>query len=210
MPPAKRQQSFSAKSRKSKRNLPPTKPRNSDVRTREYLTGSEIKQLKDAARSTGRYAFRDCFLISMMYAHALRVSEVCELRWDQVDFDNARLHVNRLKNGDPAVHFIEGDELRSLRKLKREVPDSEFIFNSERLGPLTPRTVHRIVARAGELAGISFPVHPHMLRHAKGFQLAARKEDTRAIQGYLGHKNIQHTVLYTKLDPRRYKGFGRD
>lgn len=78
------------------------------------------------------------------------------------------------------------------------------------IGPLSSRQVHTIIARAGEAAGITFPVHPHMLRHAKDFQLAGRGEDTRAIQGYFGHKAIQHTVLYTKLDPKQYKGFGKD
>lgn len=209
MPPSKRRTSFSAKSEK-KKNLPPTKPRNSDVRTREYLTPSEVKKVKEAARKIGRHGFRDWLLISMTYAHALRVTEACDLRWEQVDLERAKLHVTRLKGGDPSVHYLEGEELRALRKLKREYPNSDFVFVSERQGPLTARSVHHLVSRAGESAGINFPVHPHMLRHAKGYQLAANKEDTRAIQGYLGHKNIQHTVLYTKLDARRYKGFSKD
>lgn len=148
--------------------------------------------------------------MSITYAHALRVGEAVNLRWDQVDLKKGRLHVNRLKNGDPSVHYLEAEELRALRQLRREHPDSDFVFNSQRGGPLSDRQVRTIIARAGEAAGIKFPVHPHMLRHSKGYQLAAKGEDTRAIQGYLGHKVIQHTVLYTKLDSRRYKGFGRD
>lgn len=195
---------------KASRPLPPNKPKNADVRSREYLTASEIKLLKAAASKAAYNGFRDRWLISIIYAHALRVSEACFLRWDQVDLQRAKLHVNRLKNGDPSVHYLEGEELRALRQLRREHPDSAFVFNSQRQGPLSSRQVHSIIARAGELAGIPFPVHPHMLRHAKGFQLAGRGEDTRAIQGYFGHKVIQHTVIYTKLDPKRYKGFGRD
>jgi site-specific recombinase XerD len=53
-------------------------------------------------------------------------------------------------------------------------------------------------------------VHPHMLRHACGYELANRGVDTRALQGYLGHRNIQHTVRYTKLAPGRFKDFWRD
>ena len=129
----------------------------------------------------------------------------------QVHFDTATVHVSRRKNGDPSVQPIEGDELRALRKLQRsQQPPSRFVFNSNRKGPISPRAVHAIVARAGIAAGIKFPVHPHMLRHARGFRLAEQGADTRAIQAYLGHKNIQHTVLYTKLDPKRFKGFGRD
>jgi len=211
------QASFSAKLQKSTRkiskkkpNLPPTKPKNLERRAREYLTPDEVKRLAAAAKQEGRYGFRDFLLITIAYRHALRVGELIDLRWDQVHFKTAKLHVNRLKNGDPSVHFLEGDELRWLRQLKRDFPDSDFVFASERGGPISDRQVRTIVARAGEIAELRFPVHPHMLRHAKGYSLAARGEDTRAIQGYLGHKNIQHTVLYTKLDPKRYRGFGRD
>jgi len=97
-----------------------------------------------------------------------------------------------------------------LRALRRENPDSPFVFCSERKGPMTTRAAFHVVARAGEKAGIEFPVHPHMLRHAKGYQLASKGIDTRAIQGYMGHRNIQHTVLYTQLDANRFKGFGKD
>ena len=170
----------------------------------------EAKDLRAAAKTLGRHGFRDWLLIMMAYRHGLRVGELVALKWDQVDFRHARLHVNRLKNGDNSVHFIEGDELRALRQLKRDYPDTPFLFVSERGGPLSERTVHAMVARAGVEAGIDFPVHPHMLRHAKGYQLASKGVDTRAIQAYLGHKNIQHTVLYTQLDPSRFKGFAKD
>lgn len=210
MPKKKSQPSFSAKSRRRRSSLPPAKPKNADVRSREYLTPAEAKDLRAAAKTLGRHGFRDWLLIMMAYRHGLRVGELVALKWDQVDFRHARLHVNRLKNGDNSVHFIEGDELRGLRQLKRDYPDTAFLFVSERGGPLSERTVHAMVARAGVEAGIDFPVHPHMLRHAKGYQLASKGVDTRAIQAYLGHKNIQHTVLYTQLDASRFKGFAKD
>ena len=203
------QRSFSAKSKKSGPS-PPAKPRNADVRSREYLTPAEAKEVREAAKELGRHGFRDWLLIMLMYRHGLRVGEAVDLKWDQVDLRTGKLHVNRLKNGDPSVHYIEGDELRALRKLLRDYPDSPFVFASERGGPLSTRTVHALVARAGVEARIKFSVHPHMLRHARGYQLASRGIDTRAIQAYLGHKNIQHTVLYTKLDPIRFKGFAKD
>jgi len=209
MSPRKPRSSFSAKSKKKKPS-PPTKPRNLDVRSREYLTPAEAKELREAAKELGRHGFRDWLLIMIMYRHGLRVGEAVDLKWDQVDSRTGKLHVNRLKNGDASVHYIEGDELRALRKLQRDYPDSPFVFVSERGGPLSARTVHAMVARAGAEAGMKFPVHPHMLRHARGYQLASKGIDTRAIQAYLGHKNIQHTVLYTKLDPNRFKGFAKD
>ena len=132
------------------------------------------------------------------------------LRWEQVELSRGRLNVHRLKNGDPSVHYLKGDELLALRKIQRDYPDSDFVFSSERHGPLSPRTIHAIIQRAGEQAKFPFPIHPHMLRHSKGYQLAGKGVDTRAIQAYMGHKNIQHTVLYTKLDSQRFKGFGKD
>ncbi|MBP9093238.1 tyrosine-type recombinase/integrase [bacterium] len=189
---------------------PPVKQKNLARRSREFLTADEVKLLIATAKAQGRYGIRDSLLILMTYRHALRVGEVVDLKWDQVDMDNAKLYVNRLKNGDSSVHYLEGDELRALRKLKRDSTTSAFVFCSERKGPLTTSSVHKLVARTGKLAGMEFPIHPHMLRHAKGYQLASKGVDTRAIQAYFGHKNIQHTVVYTKLDPSRFKGFGKD
>ena len=84
------------------------------------------------------------------------------------------------------------------------------MFVTERKGPLTDSAFRKIVARAGAAAGLDFPVHPHMLRHATGFKLANDGQDTRAIQHYLGHKNIQHTVRYTELSSDRFKEFWDD
>jgi type 1 fimbriae regulatory protein FimB/type 1 fimbriae regulatory protein FimE len=189
---------------------PPTKIPNREKRSREYLTQTEVKQMIDAAKTAGRHGSRDALLILICYRHGLRVSELTDLRWEQFDFDNGLFHVNRLKNGTPSVHFLEGDEIRALRKLRRDYPNSPFVFASERRGPLSVNAIHKIVVRAGQIAGIELSVHPHMLRHGKGYQLASKGIDTRAIQAYLGHKNIQHTVIYTNLDPSRFRGFGKD
>ncbi len=136
---------------KQKKNTPPTKPKNADVRSREYLTASEIRALKSAASKAPQNGFRDKWLVSISYAHALRVGEACSLRWDQVDLKKGRLHVNRLKNGDPSVHYLEAEELRALRQLRRDHPDSDFVFNSQRQGPLSERQAHTIIANAGKL-----------------------------------------------------------
>ncbi|MBK9201147.1 MAG: tyrosine-type recombinase/integrase [Candidatus Obscuribacter sp.] len=189
---------------------PPIKLKNLERRSREYLTTAEVKGLIDAAKDVGRHGARDALLILVMYRHALRVSELADLKWDQVDLNRGRLHVNRLKNGEPSVHYLEGDEIRALRKLRRDYASSEFVFVSERQGPLSANAIHKLVARAGREAALELSVHPHMLRHGKGFQLASEGIDTRAIQAYMGHKNIQHTVLYTQLNPKRFRGFGKD
>ena len=81
---------------------------------------------------------------------------------------------------------------------------------SERKAAMAAATARGIIERAGVQACLPFPVHPHMLRHACGFYLAAKGHDTRAIQAYLGHKNIQHTVRYTELAPGRFNDFWKD
>jgi type 1 fimbriae regulatory protein FimB/type 1 fimbriae regulatory protein FimE len=164
-----------------------------------------------AAGKLGRHGHRDATMVLVAFRHGLRVSELVALRWDQVDLDNALLHVRRRKNGIPSTHPLYGPELRALRKLARENKTaSAYVFVSERKAPMTDSTFRKIVARAGEAAEIGMPIHPHVLRHSTGFKLANDGHDTRAIQHYLGHKNIQHTVAYTQLAADRFKGFWDD
>ena len=194
----------------SKMGKLPKRLKNNEVRSREYLTEQEVELLINAARKTGRHGQRDATLILLTYRHGLRVSELVSLRWDQIDLKQGLLHVNRVKNGSPSSHPVRGPEIRSLRRLKRDYPESPYVFVTERKGPLTTSTVRKLITRAGEKAEIDFPVHPHMLRHACGFKLANDGQDTRALQHYLGHKNIQHTVRYTELTSKRFDNFWKD
>jgi site-specific recombinase XerD len=102
-----------------------------------------------------------------------------------------------------------GDEIRALRRLQREQGPSSHVFMTERNGPMTAKGFNTLIGRIGERAGMPFPVHPHMLRHACGYALANAGHDTRALQAYLGHKNIQHTTIYTELSALRFKDFWR-
>jgi site-specific recombinase XerD len=120
------------------------------------------------------------------------------------------LHVARRKRGTPSTHPISGHELRALRRLKRETKPSPFVFVSERGSPFSIAGFQKLIARAGVAAGFEFQLHPHMLRHACGFHQANAGRDTRSLQAYLGHKNIQHTVRYTELAPTRFKGWWKD
>ncbi|MGA8610883.1 MAG: tyrosine-type recombinase/integrase [Xanthobacteraceae bacterium] len=156
------------------------------------------------------YGHRDATMILVAYRHGLRAAELCSLRWEQIDLSRGMLHVRRIKNGTPSVHPIGGGEIRALRRLKREQPESRYAFVTERLAPMTTAGFRKLVARISEEAKFPFPVHPHMLRHACGFKLANDGQDTRALQHYLGHKNIQHTVRYTELSPERFKSFWED
>lgn len=191
--------------------VPPKRVPNRQRRSREHLTSSEIDELMRASKARGRYGHRDATMILLAYRHGLRVSELIALRWDQIDLKEGLLHVGRLKKGMTSVHPLRGPEIRALRRLEREGPTSSaYVFASERGGPMTAAGFRKMLARTGEESAITFPVHPHMLRHSCGFKLANDGQDTRAIQHYLGHKNIQHTVQYTELSAGRFKNFWGD
>lgn len=202
---------FSAESRTT-----PLKPRNADVRAREYLTKVEVRSVINAAKTVGRYPQRDALMILMTYRHALRAKEVCSLEWQQIDWDAKTILIKRAKGGVESLHFLGPDEVQALRKMQKEQrndekhPNSRWIFVTERGGAVDERTFRDLVVRAGNVAELEFPIHPHMLRHAKGFELAQKGTDTRAIQHYMGHKNISSTVVYTALDPSRFRDFCRD
>jgi integrase len=188
----------------------PRRPKNAEVRTREYLTRDEVEAMIKAA-GHNRNPHRNATLLLVMSRHGLRVSELCDLRWDQIDFNRAEMHVRRFKNGTPSTHPIPGRELRWLRRLQREQkPESVFVFTSERGSPFSNRAVHKLVAQLDVKAGLSFPTHPHSLRHFVGFKFVNDGVDIRTIQSYLGHKNIQHTVRYTELSAKPFKNLWDD
>jgi site-specific recombinase XerD len=192
-----------------KRTVTPRRFPNAELRTREHLTEGEVERLIAAAKRN-RWGHRDATMLLVAYRHGLRVSELVDLRWDQADFRTATLHVRRVKQGTPSTHPILGDELRALRRLQRDQePKSPFVFTSERGAPFSTAGFARMVERAAAEARFGFKAHPHMLRHACGYALANKGHDTRALQSYLGHRNIQHTVRYTELSPTRFKDFWR-
>src|SRR5215831_15040706 len=182
---------------------------NTHYRFREYLTEREVERLMKAAGSN-RYGHRDATMILLAFRHGLRASELASLRWDQIDLVHARLHVSRLKNGISSVHPLTGNELRALRRLQREQAPSRYVFMSERGAPMSAVAFRRMLTRLGRAARMPFGIHPHMLRHSTGFKLANQGVDTRSLQHYLGHKNIQHTVRYTELSPERFRDFWKD
>jgi integrase len=127
---------------------------------RRYLTKREVERLMDCARKYGRYGHRDATMILVAYRHGLRASEVCDLQWQQFDLSEGRLHVHRVKNGIASVHPIRGDEMRALRKLRRDYSRDAYVFVSERGGPISPIGFHRLIQCVGEAAKMPFPIHP--------------------------------------------------
>ena len=179
---------------------------------RKHLTSAEVQKLMDAAKGSRNEA-RDKCLVLLMFRHGLRVSEACGLVLSQVNTASRVLHVARLKAGLSTTQPLRGDELRAIKtwlvaraKMK---PDTDAFFISERRGPLSRKTAWLMIRTYGELAGLPVEAHPHMLRHACGFALADQGADTRLIQDYLGHRNIQHTVMYTATNPARFERLWR-
>jgi integrase len=192
----------STENRKVAERLP-----NAEYRTREYLTPDEVEILIKAAKS-GRWGDRDACMILTAFRHGLRAQEIADLEWTQVeDGRTPTMHVRRVKNGRPSQHPIRGDEMRALRKLPRTSP---YVFTTERGGQFTADAINRQIKSIGKRAGFAFPVHAHMLRHACGYKLANDGHDTRAIQVWMGHANINHTVRYTEMSVTRFKDFWRD
>jgi site-specific recombinase XerD len=176
-------------------------------RKRDYLQPDEVAKLIDAANNKdSRNSERNGLMITMAYNHALRVSELVNLEWQQINLKTGRIFVERVKHGTPSEQYLAADEMRKLKRLRNNDLNARFVFLSERRLPMTVRGFYKIVAQAGERAKLDIHCHPHILRHAKGFQLANRGTDTRLIQGYLGHVNIQHTVRYTALCAERFRG----
>jgi integrase len=189
------------------RKVASTRLANDKYRTREYLTPDEVETLIRYAKK-GRWGDRDACMILTAFRHGLRAQEIADLEWTQIeDGKTPTMHVRRVKNGRPSQHPIRGDEMRALRKLPRTSP---YVFTTERGGQFTADAINRQIKSIGRRAGLEFPVHAHMLRHACGYKLANKGHDTRSIQAWLGHANINHTVRYTEMSATRFKDFWRD
>ena len=171
----------------------------------DYLTKSQVEQLIKVAKKN-RYGLRDGLIILMSFRHGLRASETVSLEWKIVNFSIGKMFLNRSKHGEEGNHYLQGDEMRLLRRLERNnTTSNRFIFVGERGDPLTTRALGQMVKRAGKKLG--WDISPHILRHSCGYHLANQGYDTRIIQDYLGHKNINSTMLYTKTNPERYRHF---
>jgi site-specific recombinase XerD len=180
-------------------------------RHREHLLLTEVEKLIESARKN-RYGHRDSTLILILFTHGLRIQEGLQAHWHQFDLDQGVFHVRRAKGGVSGDHRLRGVEIRALRRLQREsLKAGDFVFVSERGGPMTTRAVQLMVDRVAKRAGLaSLNAHPHTFRHSCGYYLAERGADLRLIQSYLGHKDIRHTVRYVQLSPRRFQGLWDD
>ena len=186
--------------------------RNDAYRIREHLTEAEIDKLL-AALNRNRHGHRDWLIGLVIYRHGLRVSEACDLRWDDIDLRKRTIIVRRIKGSTDSVHYLERDEVNGLKLLQRQQQANwtkgAYVFINERGQPFGRMGIGRMIERAGEAARLPFPVHVHMLRHSTGYALAGRGMDTRRLQHFLGHASITNTVRYTAMSPEPFKDIWR-
>ena len=181
---------------------------NNSLRDREYLVESEITRLITVAKGNKDIflATRNHLIILLSYRHGLRISELTGLKWNQIELEEAGIHINRLKGSNSGVHPMRGDECRLVSKLRKNQPvKSPWMFTSASGLILTRDGVTKALATIAQTAKLEIKFHHHMLRHSCGYALAAKGCDTRLIQEYLGHRSIEHTVGYTALDPGRFE-----
>ncbi|MGA7001871.1 MAG: tyrosine-type recombinase/integrase [Pseudolabrys sp.] len=182
---------------------------NAAYRVREHLTESEMARLLVALKAN-RHGHRDWLIGLLIYRHGLRVSEACDLRWDDLDLGKRTIAVRRLKRSVDSSHYLERDEVAGLKRLQREQePKAAYVFVNERGQPFSRMGIARMIERAGKAARLPFPVHVHMLRHSTGHVLAGKGMDTRRLQHFLGHASITNTVRYTAMSPEPFKNIWR-
>ena len=185
--------------------------RNDAYRVREHLTEAEMDKLL-AALKRNRHGHRDWLVGLIIYRHGCG-SQRLAISWDDIDLPKRTIIVRRLKGSTDSVHYLERDEVNGLKLLHRQQQANgvkgAYVFINERGQPFGRMGIGRMIERAGEAAGLPFPVHVHMLRHSTGYALAARGMDTRRLQHFLGHASITTTVRYTAMSPEPFKDIWR-
>lgn len=166
-----------------------------------YLTPKQVAQFLQATKTT-RHPARNYLLFLLLYRHGLRCSELIDLRRKDIDLDDKRIHVRRLKNGLTTYHPLQPDTIRAIRAHLDSQPPSKFLFESER-GPFTRTAINYLCREIGNSIGLK--VNPHLFRHSCGYAMANKGHDLRLIQDYLGHTDIRSTVIYTAVCPERFK-----
>jgi type 1 fimbriae regulatory protein FimB len=172
---------------------------------RNFITVEELGMLLAGAAKT-RNPVRNKAILLTMFWHGLRVSELCQLKISDLDTRHGRLIVNRLKHSLATTHPVRPEVLRIIKQyLKSRNSSIRTLFLNERNDQFVRTGINHLLKRCSVLGGLPFPVNPHMLRHGCGFALANMGHDTRLIQDYLGHKEIRHTVIYTRTSAKRFE-----
>lgn len=162
----------------------------------KYLTHDELKRLLLVIKGK-----RDKVIFLLAYRHGLRASEVGLLRVDDVDFGRLRIRLHRLKGSLSGEHPLRSDEARLLKAyLKSRKHDSPILFPSNRRLPISRRTLDALTKQYGKRAEVPEDKrHFHALKHSIATHLLDAGADVRFVQDWLGHANIQNTIIYASL-----------
>lgn len=178
---------------------------NSEYRKREHLNEDELERLFKALKGN-RHGHRDYMMALVTFLHGLRVSELIDLRWDDIDWRKGTIQIRRLKGSIDGIHYMERDEAAGLKRLQREQnPKSRYVFTSERGDAFSRFAVNKMIATAGRNAGIKWPVHPHCLRHTTGTVQANGGMDAWRLQKLMGHASMTNTTKYVAMSPEPLK-----
>lgn len=176
----------------------------------DFFYESEINSIIDAAKQDGHpSALRNVAVLELLYATGMRVSECCQLKISQIDYDIQMIRVIGKGNkerivpvGDQAIAAIK-DYQKNLRgQLIANIPSSpysDFLFLSDKGKPLTTAQVRSILNRIVEQQGSNLKINPHKLRHTFATHLLNNGADMRSVQELLGHVDLSSTQIYTHV-----------
>lgn len=167
--------------------------------TIKFLTQDELERLIKATSHNGSKRDKAIFLIA--YRHGLRASEIGELRKSDIDWKKMRILISRLKGSHGGEHPLQPDEAKALKSyLKTRGDEIPTLFISNRDLPISRSMLHRLIRHYGQLANIpQEKCHFHTLKHSIATHLLDTGADLRFVQDWLGHANIQNTVIYASI-----------
>jgi len=161
-----------------------------------YLTQEEMKRLLKVIDNR-----RDKAIFLMAYSYGLRASEVGLLRREDIDFERFKIRITRLKGSISAEYPLRPEVAKALRSyLRTRKDDSPILFPSRRGLPINRRTLDYLMKKYSEKAGIPQEKrHFHVLKHSIATHLLDAGADIMFVKDWLGHKNIQNTIVYSQL-----------
>ena len=136
-------------------------------------------------------------IIQIGYSAGLRISEIINLKWPDIDFDRNLIHLKSAKGKKDRIVMLSQKAKDSLLNLT--INKQGYIFLTNRCGKYTQRTIQKIIENAAKKAGIRKKITPHTLRHSFATHLLENGTDIRYIRDLLGHSNISTTLIYTKV-----------
>jgi len=166
-----------------------------EIKSIKYLTQDELKRLFAAIESK-----RDKAIFLLTYYHGLRASEVGNLQVEDVDLSRGRIRILRLKHSQGGEYPMHPNEIKALKAWLKERKNGVALFPSNRGTPIHRRTLDYIMKKYGEKAGLPEDKrHMHVLKHTIATHMLDAGTDIRAVQDWIGHKNIQNTTVYAAI-----------